>query len=110
MRILRREEVWIHTHFVTDCTYLPDYHAREIASKMDRVLEALGIVFGIHFDSDPREKGLTIVLECVPLPETMSKVEAALAAITKPIPSRPRRTEVEIESAKRSRVVEGRRA
>ena len=96
MRVLRREEVWIHTHFVTDCTYLPDHYRRDIVAKMDRVLEGLGIVFGIHFDSDPREKGLSIVLECVPLPETMSKIEAALAEIIRAIPSRPRQTKVEI--------------
>jgi hypothetical protein len=110
MRILRRDEVWIHTHFVTDCSYLPDHRAREIVTKMDRVLEELGIVFGIHFDSDPREKGLSIVLECVPLPETMSKIEAALAEIIRAIPSRPRDTKVEIEPARRPRVAERRRA
>jgi hypothetical protein len=44
---------------------------------------------------------LSIVLECVPLPQSMSKIEAALAGIIKPIPSRPRQTKVEVEPAQR---------
>ncbi len=96
MKILRREEVWIHTHFVTDCRYLPDHHARDISRKMDRLLDKLGLVFGIHFAS-PADEGLHIVLECIPLPDTMAKAEAALKEIIAPIPARPRRTKVEIE-------------
>jgi len=96
MEVLRREEIWIHTHFVTDCVYLPDHRARNIREKMDRVLDKLGIVFGIHFDSRGDE-GLRIVLECIPLPETMSKIESSLAGIVAPIAARPRRTRVEIE-------------
>ncbi|UCC67731.1 MAG: hypothetical protein JSV79_11520 [Armatimonadota bacterium] len=100
MELLRRDEVWIHTHFVTDCRYLPDHHARDIRRKTDRVLDRLGIVFGIHFDSRGEEE-LSIVLECIPLPETMREIESALAKIVRPIPSRPRRTKVEIEPPKR---------
>lgn len=96
MRILRREEIWINTHFVTDCSYLPDHAAREIGRKMDRVLESLGIVFGIHFDSRGGE-GVRIVLECIPLREKMQQIEAELTALIEPIPSRPRRTRVEVE-------------
>jgi hypothetical protein len=108
MRILRREEVWIHTHFVTDCSYLPADRTREITTKMGRVLERLGIVYGIHFDSHPGEKGISIVLECVPLPETMEKIETALVEIVKPIPSRPRETKVAIEPARRGATLERR--
>ena len=98
MKLLRREEIWIHTHFVTDCSYLPEHFAREIREKMDRVLERLGLVFGIHFDSRGDE-GLGIVLECIPLRETMEKAEGALREIIGPIPARPRRTKVQIEPA-----------
>jgi len=80
--------------------YLPDHHAREIRRKMGRVLDKVGIVFGIHFDSRGDE-GLHIVLECIPLPETMGKIESALTEIVGPIPALPRRTKVEIEPAKR---------
>lgn len=96
MKILRREEIWIHSHFVTDCTHLPEHRAREIRRKMDRVLDRLGIVFGIHFDSRGDE-GLRIVLECIPLPDTMERIESALAATIEPMPARPRRTKVEID-------------
>jgi len=65
MRILRREEVWIHTHFVTN--------------------------------TRSEDKGLHIVLECLPFPETLKKIESALAEILKPIPARPRNTRLHIE-------------
>ncbi len=97
MQVLRRDTVWIHTHFVTDCAYLPDHHAREIRRKMDRVLDKLGIVFGIHFDSRG-EEGLRIVLECIPLPGTMREIESKLTEIIAAIPARPRKTRVEIEA------------
>ncbi len=96
MKIVRRQEMWIHTHFVTNCTYLPDHLAREIRRKVNRLLEKLGIVFGIHFD-EKYDGGLRIVLECIPLPETMEKVESGLAEIIEPIPARPRKTKVRIE-------------
>ena len=96
MKIARREVIWIHTHFITDCLYLPDHQARRIREQMARVLEEERIVFGIHFDSHRDERGLCIVLECIPLPEPMSRIEAALAEVIKPIPSRPRKTRVQI--------------
>lgn len=101
MKIVRRERLWIHTHFVTDCTYLPDHFARDIAREMDRLLEKERIVFGIHFDSYGSE-GLRIVLECMPLPDTMQRIEAGLAEIIAPVPARPRKTEVRVEAPKRS--------
>jgi hypothetical protein len=100
MKVLRREEIWIHTHFVTDCAYLPDHSAREIHQKMGRVLDKLGIVFGIHFDARGDE-GLRIVLECIPFPETMAEIESSLEKIIEPVPARPRRTRVEIQSPTR---------
>jgi hypothetical protein len=108
MKILRREQVWIHTHFITDCSYLPDHYAREIRRKTERLLAKLGIVFGIHFDSRGDE-GLRIVLECIPLPETMKKIETGLVEILEPIPARPRKTEVAIEAPSRRVEVQRRR-
>lgn len=97
MKILRRETVWIHTHFVTDCLYLPDHLAREIQREMAQVLDQERIVFGIHFDARAQDEGLRIVLECIPLADPMARIEAALAAIIKDMPARPRRTRVAIE-------------
>jgi hypothetical protein len=107
MKIVGREETWIHTHFVTDCRYLPADGARTIQRSMARVLDELGIVFGIHFESGA-DDGLRVVLECIPLPAAMEKIEADLAEVMKPIPARPRRTKVEMEPPQR-RVVTKRR-
>ncbi len=103
MKILRREEIWIHTHFVTDCRYLPDHRAREVKRKVDRLLDELGIVFSIHYDAGGREEGLRIVLECIPLPGTMERIQAGLAEIVRPIPARPTATRVEVEPPARRR-------
>ena len=63
---------------------------------MGPLLDQVGIVFGMHFD-DRGDRGLRIVLECIPLPKTMQKIEAELAKIVETIPSRPRKTDVRIE-------------
>jgi hypothetical protein len=107
MKIVRREETWIHTHFVTNCTYLPADEARKIRRSMNRLLDRLGIVFGLHFESGD-EGGLRIVLECIPLPEAMEEIESHLSDVVKPIPARPRRTRVEIDPPQ-GRVITGRR-
>ena len=97
MRILRREKVFVHTHFVTDCVYLPDDRARDIRKHMARVLDELGIVFGIHFAASRTEPGLRIVLECIPGKAEMERIERELAEAVKDVPSRPRKTTVTIK-------------
>lgn len=97
MKILRRERVFVHTHFVTDCAYLPDDRAREVRKHMARVLDELGIVFGIHFAASRTERGLRIALECIPGRAEMERIEKELAQAVKDIPSRPRRTRVSVE-------------
>ena len=101
MKIVRTERTWIHTRFVTDGVYLPADRAREIQRGMVRVLEENRIVFGIHYEARSEEAGLSIVLECIPLPEAMQNIEAALAGLLAPIPARPRKTEVEIAPPER---------
>lgn len=97
MKLLRTERVWIHTHFVTDCVYLPADRAREITEAMAPVLEENRLVFGFHFAARGDEAGVVIVLECAPLPRTLEAIQAALERVIAPIPARPRRTKVEIE-------------
>ena len=97
MKLLRREKSWIHTLFITDCTYLPEEGAREIRRAMAPVLEAHRLVFGIHFASSESESGLMIVLECLPFPETLEAIEKELVRIIAPFPAHPRATKVEIE-------------
>jgi len=100
VKILRREQSWIHTHFITDCVYLPADRAKEIRRAMAPVLEADHIVFGLHFEAPRDEPGLSIVLECRPLPEALARIEAELARIVAAIPARPRQTKVKIEPPK----------
>jgi hypothetical protein len=97
MNILRRERAFVHTHFVTDCAYLPDDRAREIRKHMARVLDELGIVVGIHFAASRAERRLRIVLECIPAAAEMRRIEQELATAVKDIPRRPRKTRVTIE-------------
>ena len=86
MKLLRREKSWIHTFFVTDCTYLPDEGAREIRRAMGLVLEEQRIVFGIHFTSWESEPGLIICLECLPFPETRGGDREGTGAHHRPLP------------------------
>ncbi len=97
MKILRRERSWLHTHFVTDCEYLPPPEEKRLRREMARVLEENRIVFGIHFASYSEERGLRIVLECQPLPETLDRIEKALVELVKDLPSKPRKTNVIVE-------------
>jgi hypothetical protein len=97
VEILRRERVFVHTHFATDCEYLPDDRARELRKHMERVLDELGIVFGIHFAASRTERGLRIVLECIPAAPEMERIEKELSEAVKDIPCRPRRTQVTIQ-------------
>ncbi|MBN1458686.1 MAG: hypothetical protein JXA57_04065 [Armatimonadetes bacterium] len=100
MKIKRRQQVWIHTHFITDCTFLPEHYARDIRRKMEALLDELGIVFGIHFA--PADEGvLSIVLECVPFTHILEKIEARLADFIKDIPAQPRKTQVHVEEPSR---------
>ena len=96
VKILRREKVFVHTHFVTDCEYLPDDRAREVRKHMARVLDELGIVFGIHFAASRTERGLRIVLECIPGAAEMERIEKELSEAVTDIPCRPRRTRVSV--------------
>ena len=96
MKIIRREKSWLHTHFITDCVYLPADREKEIRKGMARVLEESRIVFGIHFEAPRDAPGLSIVLECQPLPETLAHIEQELARLVEPIPAKPRQTKVEI--------------
>jgi len=96
MRILEVKEMWIHTHFITDCEKLPAEGMHRIESGIEPVLRKLGIVYGIHFREEPGERGIRIVLECIPFPEVLREIRKHLEEIVKDIPVRPRPTEVRI--------------
>lgn len=89
MKILERRELWIHTHFLTDCQKLSTYHMRRIKTEIEGYLRSIGIVYGIHYEARPRERGIRIVLECIPIESTMRLVEDKLRELVRPVPIRP---------------------
>jgi hypothetical protein len=63
---------------------------REIEGQIIPVLRRFGIVYDIHFDAHRDDPGVRIVLECIPLPNTMELIQIELARIIQPIPAKPR--------------------
>src|SRR5262245_37804587 len=94
MNILDRRRNWLHTHFLTDCERLPPHRIREIESQIVPVLRHLGIVYDIHFDAHRDDPGVRIVLECIPLANTLELIQLELKRIVQPIPARPRETHI----------------
>ena len=94
MNILDRRHTWLHTHFLTDCERLPPHRVREIESQIIPVLRNLGIVYDIHFDAHRDDPGVRIVLECIPLPNTLELIQLELKPIVQPIPARPREMDI----------------
>jgi hypothetical protein len=89
MKILGREEHWIHTHFLTDCLSLSDARMREVVKNITPHLRALGIVYGMHFTQIGDERTCRIVLECIPFAKTLDRIQQVLQDIVRDIPSRP---------------------
>ena len=89
MKILGREEHWIHTHFLTDCTRLSEVRMREIIKAMLPHLRALGIVYGFHFAQVGDNRACHIVLECIPFAHTLDRIQQRLQETVRDIPARP---------------------
>jgi hypothetical protein len=94
MKILGREELWIHTHFLTDCTSLPAFRMREIVKEISPFLRELGIVYGMHFTQVRDERTCRIVLECIPFAKTLDRIQQRLQEIVRDVPARPNVTRV----------------
>ena len=90
MNILDRRHTWLHTHFLNDCERLPSHRMREIQGQIVPVLRNLGIVYDVHFDAHRDDPGVRIVLECIPLPNTLELIQLELKRIVEPIPAKPR--------------------
>ena len=90
MNILERRHTWLHTHFLTDCERLPWHRMQEIERQIIPVLRNLGIVYDVHFNAHRHDPGVRIVLECIPLPNTLELIQLELARIIQPIPAKPR--------------------
>ena len=102
MKILGREEVWIHTHFLTDCVRLSSQRMRHIEKKLLPMLRQLGIVFGVHFTQLRDERTCRIVLECLPFAATLDRIQQHLQDVVREIPSRPPTTKVTPEGPQHS--------
>ena len=89
MEIMQRRELWIHTHFVTNCVRLSQAQGREIEAALLPVLRQHHLVYGIHFEESRHDPGIRIVLECIPLQSVLEQIEVALRRIIAPIPAKP---------------------
>ncbi|MBI3757293.1 MAG: hypothetical protein HY267_04885 [Deltaproteobacteria bacterium] len=89
MKILGREEQWIHTHFLTDCLSLSESRMQEVAKAMTPHLRELGIVYGMHFTQVRDERTCRIVLECIPFAKTLDRIQQQLQSVVRDIPARP---------------------
>ncbi len=96
MKILDIKTTWIHTHFLTDCKKLSLHDEKRIKREMESYLKRMGIVFGIHYRAFRGEKGIRIVLECIPFPEILDKIKNYLQRLIKDVPARPKETKVRI--------------
>ncbi|HEV8715280.1 MAG TPA: hypothetical protein VGX03_20920 [Candidatus Binatia bacterium] len=94
MKILGREELWIHTHFLTDCTRFPEFRMREVLTEMVPFLRGSGIAFGMRFTQAQNERTCRIVLECVPFAQTLDRIQQKLQEVVHDIPARPPVTKV----------------
>lgn len=89
MKILGREELWIHTHFLTDCTRLSSLRMRDIEKAMLPFLRQLGIIYDVHVTQLRDEHTCRVVLECIPFAETLDRIQQKLQDVVREIPSRP---------------------
>src|SRR5262245_5531717 len=89
MEIAQRRELWLHTHFVTDCVRLSQAQGRDIEAALLPVLHQQHIVYGIHSEESRHDSGIRIVLECIPLRSVLEQIETALRHIIAPIPAKP---------------------
>lgn len=88
MRVVKRTGTWMRTHFLTDGYALTVAGRRRIKNEIESFRRLEGIVFGIHFEEPRGDQGLSIVLECIPLAETMKRIQAQVEKMIKDIPAR----------------------
>lgn len=89
MKILGREEHWIHTHFLTDCTRMSEQRMQEVVRDMKLYPREQGIIYGMHFTQLRDERTCRIVLECIPFSLTLDRIQQKLQEVVRDIPARP---------------------
>lgn len=108
MKILGREEQWIHTHFLTDGTRLSETHMKKVTTDLTPYLRELGIVYGVHFTRLRDERRCRIVLECIPFPTVLDRIQRRLQEVVRDIPARPPVTTVTWDEQSQSTLVSSR--
>jgi len=101
VKILGREEGWIHTHFLTNCVRLSSQRMQDIKKEMLPLLRQLGIAYGVYFTQLRDERTCRIVLECIPFAATLDRIQQHLQDVVREIPSRPPTTKVTTEGLKK---------
>lgn len=94
MRVLKREEVWIHTHFVLDSKELGLKERERIKLEMEGFLRNLNIVFGIRFKEG---ETLRVILECIPEKEKLDRIQEKLNELLEPLKPKPKTVKVKVE-------------
>jgi hypothetical protein len=109
MKILGREEQWIHTHFLTDCTRLSERRMREVVKDMEPYLRELGLVYDIYYFTQMRdERTCRIVLECLPFSPTLNRIQQKLQEVVRDIPARPAVTKTVLDEQSQAHLVASR--
>jgi hypothetical protein len=88
MKIVSVSETWIHTHFLTDSWEIMPDERFKIDMRVEPELRRLGIQYGFHYLRKPGAEGYTIVLECIPFPETKEYIKDLIGEIIKDFPAR----------------------
>lgn len=82
---------------------------REVIQEVIPFLRELEIVYGVHFTQLHDERTCRIVLECIPFPQTLDRIQEKLHDVVREIPSRPPTTNVVVEKpSQRTRATLGR--
>ena len=88
MKIVDVRETWIHTHFLVDSWEILPEERFKIDMRIEPELRRLGIQYGLHYERKPLAEGYTIVLECIPFPETRDYIRDLLDETIKDFPAR----------------------
>lgn len=93
MEIIKREEMWIHTHFTTDVKSMDSKQRQRMQWEMENFLRGLGIVYGIRFEEGETVK---IVLECIPVSKPLDEIHKHLEEVVRDVHPKPKVVRVQV--------------
>ena len=88
IKITNVRETWIHTHFVVDSWEILPEERFKIDMRIEPELRRLGIQYGFHYERKPQAENCTIVLECIPFPNTRDYIKELIDETIKDFPTR----------------------